>query len=41
MLADTFVPPDTLSETERATSLAYSPGTSTDEIIDALEAAYE
>ena len=41
VLADTFVPPDTLSATERATSLAYSPGTSTDEIIDALEAAYQ
>jgi multiple sugar transport system substrate-binding protein len=41
LLADTFVPPDTLSATERATSLAFSPGTSTDEIIDALEAAYE
>jgi multiple sugar transport system substrate-binding protein len=41
VLADTFVPPDTLSATERATSLAYSPGTSTDEIIDALEAAYK
>jgi multiple sugar transport system substrate-binding protein len=41
VLPDTFVPPDTLSETERATSLAYSPGTSTDEIIDALEAAYK
>lgn len=41
VLADTFVPPDTLSATERATSLAFSPGTSTDEIIEALEAAYQ
>ena len=41
VLADTFVPPDTLSATERATSLAFSPGTSTDEIIEALGAAYQ
>lgn len=41
VLADTFVPPDVLSATERVTSLAFTPGTSTEEIIEGLDAAYD
>lgn len=41
VLADTFVPPDILSATERVTSLAFTPGTSSGDIIEQLDAAYE
>lgn len=41
VLPDIFVPPDVLSATERTTSLAFTSGTSPEEIIDGLDAAYK
>ena len=40
VLADTYIPGDALGQTERATALAFTPGTSLDEVCSALDAAY-
>lgn len=41
VLPDTYIPSDVLTATERATSLAFTPGTGVDEIVSALESAYK
>ena len=40
VLADVYIPGDALGQTERATALAYTPGSSIDEVCSALDAAY-
>ena len=40
VLPDLYIPTAVLTATERVTSLAYTPGTSADDILEGLEAAY-
>jgi multiple sugar transport system substrate-binding protein len=40
VLPDVYIPTAVLTATERTTSLAYTPGTSAEDIVAGLEAAY-
>ena len=40
VLPDVYIPTAVLTATERMTSLAYTPGTSAEDILEGLEAAY-
>lgn len=40
VLADAYIPGDAVGQTERATALAFTPGSSLDEVCSALDAAY-